>query len=93
MRKGARHPAAGSLFALWMGTPEAEAIWQPQLYATQFLWGESKLNRKVRRLIKQSGARIVDYLESKKSRDFLRWYGTEEGRRYSKALGRAIRGQ
>ncbi len=34
VRKGARHPSAGSLFALWMGTPEAEAIWQPDTFAT-----------------------------------------------------------
>lgn len=93
VRKGAPHPAAATLFALWMGTPEAKAIWQPQTFATQFLWGESELDRKVRRLIKESGARIVDYLASKKNRDFLKWYGTKEGRAYSKALGRAIRGR
>lgn len=93
VRKGAPHPAAATLFIMWMGTPEAKAIWQAQTFATQFLWGESELDRKVRRLIKESGARIVDYLESEKSRDFLKWYGTKEGRAYSKALGRAIRGR
>ena len=93
VRKGARHPAAGTLFALWMSTPEAKAIWQPQMYAHQYLWGESELDRKVRGLIKQSGAKIVDYLDSKKGLVLLRWYGSEEGRKYSKALSRAIRGR
>ena len=93
VRKGARHPAAGTLFALWMSTPEAKAIWQPRLYGTQFLWGESELDRKVRRLIKQSGAKIVDYLDSKKGVALLKWYGSEEGRMFSKALSRAIRGR
>jgi ABC-type Fe3+ transport system substrate-binding protein len=82
-----------ALFVMWMGTPEAKAIWQPQLYATQFIWGESELDRKVRRLIKDSGANIFDYLQDKKSVDFLKWYGTKDGRAYSKALGRAIRGR
>ncbi len=93
VRKGARHPAAGTLFALWMGTPEAKSIWQPVTYGTQFLWGESKLDRTVRELIKKSGARIVDYLESDESLALLKWYGTGEGRKYSKALAQAIRGQ
>ena len=93
VRKGARHAAAGTLFALWMGTPEAKNIWQPIVYGTQYEWGESKLDRTVRGLIKKSGARVVDYLESEESLALLKWYGTEEGRNYSKALGQAIRGQ
>ncbi len=93
VRKGARHPAAGTHFAMWMSAPEAKAIWQPQLYATQFVWGESELDRKVRRLIKDSSANIFDYLQDKKSVEFLKWYGTKDGRAYSKALGRAIRGR
>ncbi len=30
VRKRTRHPAAASLYALWLTTPEAQAIWQPQ---------------------------------------------------------------
>lgn len=93
LRKGAKHPAAGTLFALWIGTPEAKAIWQPTIFATQFIWGESDLDRKVRKLIRTSGAKVIDYLENEKSINFLKWYGTEEGRKYSKKLGRAIRGE
>ncbi len=93
VRKRARHPAAATLFAIWMGTPEAEAIWQKYRFVTQFTWGESELDRKVRRLIKESGAKVFDFLQDEKSRDFLRWYGTKEGRKYGKALAGAIRGR
>ncbi len=92
VRKGARHPAAATLFAMWMGTPEAESIWQPAVFYTQ-LWGGSDIDRKVRQLREQSGAKYVDYLSTKKGLDFLKWFRTKEGRKYKQALSRAIRGE
>jgi len=92
VRKAARHPAAATLFAMWMGTPEAESIWQPVVFYTQ-LWGGSDMDRKVRQLREQSGAKYVDYLSTKQGLDFLRWFRTEEGRKYKQALSRAIRGE
>lgn len=92
VRKNAKHTAAATLFALWMGTPEAESIWQPVDFNTQ-LWGESDLDKKEKEFIQKSGAKIVDFLESDKGLAFLNWMGTEEGRKYKEALGRAIRGE
>jgi len=93
VRKGARRPAAATLFALWMTTPESEAIWQPELFASQFLWGESELDKREKQFIQDSGAKVVDLLTTDKGRDLLAWYGTEEGRRYRQAIGKAIRGE
>lgn len=93
VRKGAQHPAAATLFALWMTTPEAESIWQPELFMTQFLWGESDLDKKERQFIKESGAKIVDFLSTKGGRDLVAWYGTEEGRKYRQAMSKAMRGE
>lgn len=93
VRKGARHPAAATLFSLWMTTPEAESIWQPDLFLTQFVWGESDLDRKTRQDMQQSGAKVVDFLSTEKGRDLLAWYATEEGRKYRQAIGRAIKGE
>lgn len=93
VRKGTRRPAAATLFALWMATPEAESIWQPALFVTQFLWGESELDKKERQLIQDSGAKIIDLINTEKGRDLLAWYGTEEGRKYRQAIGKAIRGE
>lgn len=92
VRKNASRPAAGTLFALWMGTPEAEAIWQSDASYTQ-LWGESDLDKKVRQVSQESNAKIVTFLDSEMGLDFLRWIATEEGRKYKEALGRAIRGE
>lgn len=93
VRKRARHPAAATLFALWMTTPEAESIWQPELFLTHFLWGESDVDRKTRQDMQQRGAKIVDFLSTEKGRELLAWYAMEEGRKYRQAIGRAIKGE
>lgn len=74
-------------------TPEAESIWQPELFLTHFLWGESDVDRKTRQDMQQSGAKIVDFLSTEKGRELLAWYATEEGRKYRQAIGRAIKGE
>lgn len=92
IRKNTKNPAAGTLFAFWMATPEAEAIWQPVNFFTQ-LWGESDLDKKERKFVKDSGAPIVDFLDSEKGLEYLNWMSSEEGRQFKEALGRAIRGE
>lgn len=93
VRKGARHPAAGTLYALWMTTPEAEAIWQPDIFRPQFPWGQSKMDRKVRQYLRENNAEGTDFLASDKGIELMKWYGTPEGRAYRSAIGRAIRGR
>jgi hypothetical protein len=75
-----------------MATPEAQAIWQPVYFYTQ-LWGESDLDKKERKFIEDSGAKIVDFLDSEEGLAYLNWMGTDEGRKFKEALGRAIRGE
>ncbi len=48
VRKRARHPAAATLWALWMTTPESQAIWQPGLPQAQ-PWGETRRDKEQRR--------------------------------------------
>jgi ABC-type Fe3+ transport system substrate-binding protein len=90
--KGTKRPAAATLFAIWMSTPEAEAIWQSELFGTQ-KWGESELDKRERSLIQESGANMVDLFETEKGREYLKWFSTQQGREYRKQLSQAIRGQ
>jgi len=92
VRKGARHPAAGTLFAMWMGTPEAKAIWQADLFRTQFEYGQSDQDKKIRQFLRENNARATGFMGSEKGIALLKWYGTKEGRAYRKALSKAIRG-
>ncbi len=93
VRKGARHPATATLFAMWMTTSEAKAIWQPDTFGTQFLWGEGKLERKIKQYLQESGGRIINPLETQKGVKFMKWLGSPEGRKYRKAVSGAIRGK
>lgn len=92
VRKNAKNPAAGTLFAMWMGTADAEAIWQPKDFTTQ-RWGTSEWDRKERQFIAESGANLYSFFDSPKGLEFLNWMSTEEGRQYKETLGRAIRGE
>jgi ABC-type Fe3+ transport system substrate-binding protein len=92
VRTGAKRPAAATLFALWMTTPEAQAIWQPgELLAVPH--GESKIDREHARSIQNSRAKIVGFFDNDRTAELLRWYQTEEGRKYLDSMTRAIRGE
>jgi ABC-type Fe3+ transport system substrate-binding protein len=92
VRTRARHPAAGTLWALWMTTPEAQRIWQPSdLQAVPY--GESQLDREFKQSIEKSKARVIGFLDNEKTMELLKWYRTEEGRKYLDAVARAIRGE
>ena len=92
VRARARHPAAASLFALWMTMPEAHAIWQPlELIAVPY--GESKIDREQALGIEKSGAKAVGFLDNQRTTELLKWYRSEEGRKYLDGMARAIRGE
>jgi iron(III) transport system substrate-binding protein len=91
VRANARHPAAATLWALWISTPEAEQIWQAATRLAN-LHGDSEIDREVQQGIKQSG-RVSHFLDNQKTVALLEWYSTQEGRAYLGALAQAIRGQ
>jgi ABC-type Fe3+ transport system substrate-binding protein len=92
VRKGARHPAVATLFALWMGAPDAEAIYQSHTFVGQ-LWGESEMDRKIRQGLQETGGKTLNFFDSKEGVELLRWYGTKEGSEYREAMIRAIGGE
>jgi ABC-type Fe3+ transport system substrate-binding protein len=92
VRAGARHPAAGALWALWMTTPEAEAIWQPvEMYAQRF--GESEIDRQQAQFIRENGAKVTGFLDTPKTTELLEWYQSAEGRGYLDTMTKAIKGE
>jgi ABC-type Fe3+ transport system substrate-binding protein len=92
VRTRARHPAAGALWSLWMTTPESQAIWQPSdLQAVPY--GDSAVDRGFKQIIEKSKARVIGFLDNEKTIELLKWYRTEEGRKYLDAVARAIRGE
>ena len=93
VRKGARNPAGATLFTLWMGSPEAKAIWQASTSELQFVWGDGPAEERAKQYLKEAGGRTVRSLENERGVNFLKWMGTAEGRDYRTAIARAIRGK
>jgi ABC-type Fe3+ transport system substrate-binding protein len=92
VRTRAPHPAAATLWALWMTTAEAEAIWQPVMFS--FVpYGSSPIDVGERQAIKASGASVIGYLDNAQTIALLRWQQTPEGTQYLAAIAKAIRGE
>lgn len=92
VRSGARHPVAATLFALWITTAEAQGIWQSSEFSA-VPHGESKIDQEHRLAIQNAKAKVLGFLENQKTIDLLKWYQTEEGRKYLDGMTRAIRGE
>ena len=92
VRGKARSPAAATLWALWMTTPEAEAVWQPSNKSFQ-PFGTSAIDVAQRQAIKESGASVIGYLDNDKTIALLRWQQTPDGAKYLAAIAKAIRGE
>lgn len=88
--KGSRHPAAATLFALWMTTPEAEAIWQRAVPYPNIVFGQTQISQEIKKAIHESGSPVVTWYDSPKTLEVYKWYGTTEGREYYTKLVKAL---
>jgi len=92
VRTGTRHPAAATLWVLWMTTPESEAIWQPVVHFAQ-RYGESEVDQEHARLLREAGSKAVSWLENPRTIELLEWYQTADGRQYLDKMQKAIKGE
>jgi ABC-type Fe3+ transport system substrate-binding protein len=92
VRTRAAHPNAAALWALWMTTSEAEAIWQPVVYC-YVPYGNSTTDIAERNAVRGAKAPIVGYLDNDKTLSLLKWHQTPDGAKYLSSLAKAIRGE
>lgn len=89
--KGSRHPAAATLWAMWMTTPEAEAIWQHVTRQENLSFGQSDIDKRGREMLEKSGSKVVSWYDSDETMKELNWLTTtKEGRKYRSAIKRAV---
>jgi ABC-type Fe3+ transport system substrate-binding protein len=92
VRTKAAHPAAATLWALWMTTAEAEAIWQPVMFS--FVpYGSSTIDIAERNAIRGNHATVIGYLDNAQTLGLLKWQQTPAGTQYLAAIAKAIRGE
>ena len=95
IRKGAKHPNAAKLFALWTTSPEANRIYEKvEFGATPNLsLGTGPISRKVKKVLKEKKIKVVSWWDSKESFKSLLWYDTKEGKKYAKRMAKAQTGR
>ena len=95
VRKGAKHPNAAKLFALWTTTPEANRIFENEEYGAtpNHILDTGPFSRIVSKAAKDSKVKVVSWFDSKESLDKLLWYSTDEGQRYGQDLAKAQTGR
>jgi ABC-type Fe3+ transport system substrate-binding protein len=92
VRTGTAHPTGATLWALWLTTPEAQAIWQPvELWAQRY--GDTEIDQEQARFIREPANKVVWFLDNPRTIELLESYQTPEGRQYLDAIGKAIRGE
>jgi ABC-type Fe3+ transport system substrate-binding protein len=88
--KGSRRPAAATLFALWMTTPEAEILWQRAVPYPNIVYGQTKTSQEIKKAIQESKSPVVTWYDNARTLEAYKWYGTTEGQEYYNKLVKAL---
>jgi hypothetical protein len=92
VRARARHPAAATLWALWMTTSESEAVWQPSDRQGK-PYGQSQIDQEQASLIKNSGGKVQGFLDNDRAQDALKWLASPDAATWLASVAKAIRGE
>lgn len=90
VRKGARNPNAGKLFALWATGPEAVQIFERYSGVGNINLKESLIGASEMKEVKRKGARLLSWLDNTDHLKVFKWYSTKEGRDYEDKLAVAL---
>lgn len=85
-----RHPAAGTLFALWMTTDGARMLNRPSYFAENIEVGQTDIDIEERKLIAESGTKVVSWFSDKNAQAQLKWIVSPEGKKYSAKMLKAL---
>lgn len=88
--KNSKHPAAATLWSMWMGSPEAEAIWQPAAHEENIAFGLSDQDKLARQSLKDSGSKPISWYDSPDTIEQLKWWSTPEGTAYRGKIKEAV---
>ncbi|MBI4526266.1 MAG: ABC transporter substrate-binding protein [Deltaproteobacteria bacterium] len=91
VRKGAKHPHAAKLFALWVASPEANEIFQKHAFSENLVLSQGPISRKVAQALNQRKIKPASWFDSPQTLEKFRWLASPEGREYVRAMARAQR--
>jgi ABC-type Fe3+ transport system substrate-binding protein len=85
-----RHPAAATLWTLFMTTDEARAALAPAYVAVNIRNGRLPLDDEMRKSLVDSKTKIVDWFTTAEARAMLDWLDTPEGLEYQEKMTKAL---
>ena len=91
VRKKARHPNAGKLFALWATGSEANQIFEKYSGTPNMYLKTSQKGNEEAGLMKQQRAKPVTWFDTKENMATLMWYTTKEGEAYEGEIAKALK--
>ncbi len=86
----ARHPAAATLFVLYMATDEGRAAWAPAYVGINIRSGHLPVDEEIRQSIADSKTKLVDWFSTPEARAQLDWRDTPEGTDYMDRMTKAL---
>ena len=86
----AKHPAAGTLWALYMATDEGRASWAPAYTAINVRSGRLPVDEQMRQGMAEAKTQIADYFATPEGRGMVEWFGTPDGEAYIDRLTKAL---
>ena len=92
VRTNAPHANAARLWALFNTGPEAQRLWEKEVKWTNFSYPKQSRADEVKKLIDDSGAKVVNWAENEETLKLMRWlFTSKEGEAYQKRLTSALR--
>jgi hypothetical protein len=73
-----------------MGSPEAEAAWQPAAHEENVGFGLNDQVKLARQSLKDSGTMLASWYSTPQTIEQLKWWSTPEGRDYRAKIKEAV---
>jgi len=88
--KGSKHPAAATLWAMWMGSPEAEAVWQAAAHEENIAFGQTAQDKLAKQSLADAGTKPISWYDSPATLEQLKWWSTPDGTDYRNKIKEAV---
>jgi ABC-type Fe3+ transport system substrate-binding protein len=89
VRKGAKHPNAAKLFALWATSAEANDIFERHAYIENLVLSKGPISQKIAKVLKDRNIKVWSWFDSPETVAKFQWFESKEGKEYANAVARA----
>jgi ABC-type Fe3+ transport system substrate-binding protein len=89
VRKGAKHPNAAKLFALWATSAEANEIFERYAYIENLALNKGPISQKIAKVLKDRNIKVWSWFDNPETVAKFQWFESKEGKEYANAIAKA----